>query len=64
MLVQYTWWSFVPKTIYEQFRKFSNCYFLLVIIIQFIPVRISASLSPPVGASLKPPGSRSFYCFA
>jgi hypothetical protein len=45
LLVQYTWWSFVPKTIYEQFRKFSNCYFLLVIVIQFIPVRIFLPLS-------------------
>ena len=43
--MQYTWWSFVPKTIYEQFRKFSNCYFLLVIVIQFIPVRIFLPLS-------------------
>jgi phospholipid-transporting ATPase len=43
--LQYSWWSFIPKTIYEQFRKVSNCYFLLIIVIQFIPVRFSAPSS-------------------
>eukprot|EP00005_Dracoamoeba_jomungandri_P010052 CAMPEP_0174265016 /NCGR_PEP_ID=MMETSP0439-20130205/24844_1 /TAXON_ID=0 /ORGANISM="Stereomyxa ramosa, Strain Chinc5" /LENGTH=1052 /DNA_ID=CAMNT_0015351215 /DNA_START=97 /DNA_END=3252 /DNA_ORIENTATION=+ len=34
---KYTWWNFPFKVVLEQFRKVSNCYFLLIIIIQFIP---------------------------
>ncbi|KNC54449.1 uncharacterized protein AMSG_10444 [Thecamonas trahens ATCC 50062] len=34
---KYTWWSFVPMQLYEQFRRLANFYFLLIICIQFIP---------------------------
>ncbi len=34
---RYSWWNFVPKNIFEQFRRFTNIYFLIVIIITCIP---------------------------
>ncbi|CAN8061582.1 unnamed protein product [Agarophyton chilense] len=34
---KYTWLNMLPKAIYEQFRRLSNFYFLIVAIISFIP---------------------------
>ena len=33
---KYTWWSFVPKSLFEQFRRIANFYFLVLSIIQMI----------------------------
>ena len=38
---KYSFWSFIPKNLFEQFRRMTNCYFLIIVIITFIP-----SLSP------------------
>ncbi|ORX59732.1 phospholipid-translocating P-type ATPase [Hesseltinella vesiculosa] len=35
---KYTWWTFVPKNLFEQFRRAANMYFLIMAIIQLIPV--------------------------
>ena len=34
----YSLWSFVPFCLFNQFLRFSNCYFLFVTILQCIPV--------------------------
>ena len=34
---KYTFYSFVPKFLLEQFRKAANCFFLLVSLLQIIP---------------------------
>lgn len=34
---RYTLWSFIPKNLFEQFRRFTNIYFLAVVIITLIP---------------------------
>eukprot|EP00178_Gracilaria_changii_P024373 TRINITY_DN733_c0_g2_i1.p1 TRINITY_DN733_c0_g2~~TRINITY_DN733_c0_g2_i1.p1 ORF type:complete len:1259 (+),score=191.16 TRINITY_DN733_c0_g2_i1:1156-4932(+) len=34
---KYNWFNMLPKAIYEQFRRLSNFYFLIVAIISFIP---------------------------
>ena len=34
---KYTWLTFFPKTLFEQFKYFFNLYFLLVAISQFVP---------------------------
>ena len=41
--------SFLPKTLYEQFRKVSNMYFLLNLLIQLIP---GVTPLPPVTTAL------------
>lgn len=33
---KYTWWNFVPKSIFEQFRRVANFYFLVQLILMFI----------------------------
>ena len=33
---KYTWWNFVPKSIFEQFRRIANFYFLLQLILMFV----------------------------
>jgi magnesium-transporting ATPase (P-type) len=38
---KYTLLTFVPKNLFEQFRRVSNFYFLIVVIIQLVP-----SISP------------------
>ena len=38
---RYTWWNFVPKNLYEQFRRMANLYFLVISLIQ-----VSTDLSP------------------
>jgi len=38
---KYTFWNFVPKNLYEQFRRMTNVYFLIIVIITLIP-----SISP------------------
>lgn len=43
---KYTYWSFLPKNLYEQFHKVSNLYFLFNVILQVIP-QISVSDSVP-----------------
>jgi hypothetical protein len=34
---RYTPWNFLPKNLFEQFRRLSNVYFTLIVIISFIP---------------------------
>ena len=34
---RYTFWSFIPLTLFENFRNLTNCYFLLVLIMTFLP---------------------------
>lgn len=34
---KYTWWSFLPKNLWEQFQSFANIYFLVMVILQFFP---------------------------
>jgi magnesium-transporting ATPase (P-type) len=34
---KYTWWSFLPKNLIEQFSNLANVYFLLIGILQIIP---------------------------
>eukprot|EP00183_Erythrolobus_madagascarensis_P007192 CAMPEP_0185847072 /NCGR_PEP_ID=MMETSP1354-20130828/2479_1 /TAXON_ID=708628 /ORGANISM="Erythrolobus madagascarensis, Strain CCMP3276" /LENGTH=1256 /DNA_ID=CAMNT_0028547321 /DNA_START=36 /DNA_END=3806 /DNA_ORIENTATION=- len=34
---KYTWWNFVPKSLFEQFRRVFNVYYVFVVIISFIP---------------------------
>ncbi|KAJ1508387.1 hypothetical protein HMI56_007319, partial [Coelomomyces lativittatus] len=35
---KYTVWTFFPKNLWEQFRHVANFYFLVIVILQFIPV--------------------------
>ena len=41
---RYTFWTFLPKVLFEQFQQLSNCYFLVIGIMQAIP-----SISPTRG---------------
>ncbi|CAO3632171.1 unnamed protein product [Cunninghamella echinulata] len=34
---KYTWWTFIPKNLFEQFRRAANLYFLAMAIIQLLP---------------------------
>jgi magnesium-transporting ATPase (P-type) len=34
---KYTWWNFIPYNLFEQFRRVSNLYFLLTMIVTLIP---------------------------
>ncbi|XP_076808576.1 phospholipid-transporting ATPase VD-like isoform X3 [Clavelina lepadiformis] len=34
---KYTVLSFLPKNLFEQFHRFANCYFVLIILLNFIP---------------------------
>eukprot|EP00768_Dysnectes_brevis_P005685 gnl/Dysnectes_brevis/420_a463_2027.p1 GENE.gnl/Dysnectes_brevis/420_a463_2027~~gnl/Dysnectes_brevis/420_a463_2027.p1 ORF type:complete len:1457 (-),score=699.61 gnl/Dysnectes_brevis/420_a463_2027:62-4432(-) len=34
---KYTWWSFIPIVLFEQFKFFFNLYYLLIVITQFFP---------------------------
>jgi len=34
---KYSLLTFIPKNLFEQFRRMTNCYFLLIVIITFIP---------------------------
>lgn len=38
---KYTVLSFLPKNLFEQFHRFANCYFVFIILLNFIP-RIGA----------------------
>ena len=39
---KYTWWNFVPKNLFLQFKKVANIYFLIVLALQVIkPISIS-----------------------
>lgn len=31
---QYTFWNFVPKNLFEQFRRIANFYFLIIFLVQ------------------------------
>ncbi|EGR31117.1 phospholipid-translocating p-type flippase family protein, putative [Ichthyophthirius multifiliis] len=44
---QYTWLTFFPKNLYQQFRKLANLYFLVIGILQSIP-QISITQGLPV----------------
>lgn len=35
-LFQYTIWNFVPKNLFEQFRRIANFYFLIIFLVQVI----------------------------
>ncbi|GAM23485.1 hypothetical protein SAMD00019534_066600, partial [Acytostelium subglobosum LB1] len=39
---KYTLLNFIPKNLYEQFRRAANFFFLIILIIQVIPLHISA----------------------
>ena len=49
---KYTWLNFIPKNLYEQFRRIANFFFLLLLILQAIPeykiVNISVAALPLV----------------
>jgi magnesium-transporting ATPase (P-type) len=49
---KYTWYNFVPRNLYAQFRKLSNFYFLLIAFMQTIEkISISdgkAAMAPPL----------------
>lgn len=32
--LQYTVWNFVPKNLFEQFRRIANFYFLIIFLVQ------------------------------
>ena len=34
---KYTWLTFLPKNIFEQFHRFANIYFLTIIILNWVP---------------------------
>ncbi|KAI8099992.1 uncharacterized protein BX664DRAFT_382450 [Halteromyces radiatus] len=34
---KYTWWTFIPKNLFEQFRRAANMYFLAMAILQMLP---------------------------
>lgn len=40
---QYTVWNFLPKNLFEQFRRIANFYFLIIFLVQ---VRISFVSAP------------------
>jgi phospholipid-translocating ATPase len=42
---KYTWYSFIPKNLFEQFRGIANLYFLFLVILQMFPL-FSAASSP------------------
>ena len=34
---KYTWWNFLFKNLFQQFKRFANIYFLFIICLNFIP---------------------------
>lgn len=42
---KYTWYTFLPKNLFEQFRGIANLYFLFLVILQMFPI-FSTSASP------------------
>ncbi|KAI9299769.1 hypothetical protein BJ944DRAFT_210007 [Cunninghamella echinulata] len=42
---KYTWYNFLPKNLFEQFRGIANLYFLFLVILQMFPI-FSTSASP------------------
>ena len=36
-LTKYDWWNILPKFLFEEFRKISNLYFLVVILLEQVP---------------------------
>lgn len=42
---KYTWYTFLPKNLFEQFRGIANLYFLFLVILQMFPL-FSAASSP------------------
>lgn len=42
---KYTWYTFLPKNLFEQFRGIANLYFLFLVILQMFPL-FSTSASP------------------
>jgi phospholipid-transporting ATPase len=34
---KYSFWNFIPKNLYEQFRRMTNVYFLIIVVITLIP---------------------------
>ena len=35
---KYTWWNFLPAMLWEQYHKLTNVYFLVIVVLEFIPV--------------------------
>lgn len=35
---QYTFWNFIPKNLFEQFRRIANFYFLIIFLVQVLDV--------------------------
>lgn len=33
---KYTWWNFIPKSLFEQFRRIANFYFLILAVVQLV----------------------------
>ena len=46
-LLQYTLWSFIPKNLFEQFKRIANFYFLITLI---IAISIESPVSPLTSA--------------
>ena len=34
---KYTIWSFIPKNLFEQFHRFANLYFLMIVVLNWVP---------------------------
>lgn len=41
-LSQYTVWNFLPKNLFEQFRRIANFYFLIIFLVQVRAVTVKA----------------------
>jgi hypothetical protein len=48
---KYTWWNFIPKNLFEQFKKTSNIYFVFIC---FMQTRPAITISGGVPANLGP----------
>ena len=53
---KYTALSFLPKNLFEQFHRFANCYFVFIILLNFIPqigaIQPFLSMVPVIGILL------------
>lgn len=38
---KYTFWNFIPLNLWEQLHRFANCYFIFIVVLNFMP-RIEA----------------------
>ena len=53
---KYTVLSFLPKNLFEQFHRFANCYFVFIILLNFVPaigaIAPFVSMIPVIGILL------------